>query len=258
VPNLRHAAAVASHPRANRDGAAMRCSHGGMRTAAVRSHHHWGRSRSRPRKECARDTFDALESRHVDRRIDVLMFRCGSALRRNVRQKIAEDALVGMDRCTVRMRLILDVVAQPLRHARRQQLRLANHGERRRSHVDDGEYREEQAAEAGEPVHAQNVRLWEPVMNPQHYPSCSGDDLHRSTIARAQADGTAMIRAMVSATIAGACGVTRLPYSVGDFFLPSQAASRSSPAARRRSGERIENSVEGGLRRASAGARSSY
>ena len=94
------------------------------------------------------------------------MSRRRPTLGRDVRQEVAKNALIGMDWRTVRARMILDVVVVPLRHTGRQQLRFAQHGERRRSHVDDGKYREQQAAEAGEPVHAWNVCRWKPVVNP--------------------------------------------------------------------------------------------
>ena len=102
----------------------------------------------------AGETFNAIVPRRDRRTCRELPLRGGRSLRRGVREEIAQDALVGMHRRTARPRVILDVVVQALSDAGRHELRLASHGERRRSHVDDRKNRKQQAAKPGEPVHA--------------------------------------------------------------------------------------------------------
>ena len=150
---LRERAGRACHPRGNRSGEAVLSLHAGRRTAVRELHRDRWCAGTWPRELCAGEPFNFDTSWRRDRARDDLLLRRGRPFRRDVCEEIAQDALVGMYRRTAGPRVILDVFVQPLRNAGRHELRLANHGERRRSHVDDRENREQRAAKPGEPMH---------------------------------------------------------------------------------------------------------
>ena len=114
---------------------------------------------ARARKERTCPSFDTRDAPRRDSADDHVLRRCRLPFGSDVRQEVAQNALIRMHRRTARPRVILDVIVQPLPDALRYELRFARHGERRRSHIDDREYREEQSAKAGEPEHPENVRL---------------------------------------------------------------------------------------------------
>ena len=79
--------------------------------------------------------------------------------RRDVREELAEHALVGMHRRAVGTRVILDVVALDLLRTDQHEVRFAQHGQRRRGHLNDRKHGKNSAAQADEQGHGRNVRV---------------------------------------------------------------------------------------------------